>query len=41
METLYDGVGEFRFTDPDEIRGWMRTHKRREFVDKTDRKSVV
>jgi acyl CoA:acetate/3-ketoacid CoA transferase alpha subunit len=35
METLYDGVGEFRFTDPDEIRGWMRTHKRREFVDKT------
>jgi acyl CoA:acetate/3-ketoacid CoA transferase alpha subunit len=35
METLSEGKGEFRFTDPDEIRGWMRTHKRREFVDKT------
>ncbi len=35
MKTLNAGVGEFRFTDPDEIRGWMRTHKRREFVDKT------
>lgn len=35
METLVEGIGEFRFTDPDEIRGWMRTHKRREFVDKT------
>ncbi|MBI3624818.1 MAG: CoA transferase subunit A [Candidatus Rokubacteria bacterium] len=35
MKTLDAGVGEFRFTDPDEIRGWMRTHKRREFVDKT------
>ncbi|MGH7262831.1 MAG: CoA transferase subunit A [Candidatus Rokuibacteriota bacterium] len=35
MEILAEGVGEFRFTDPDEIRGWMRTHKRREFVDKT------
>lgn len=35
METLVEGVGEFRFADPDEIRGWMRTHKRREFVDKT------
>ena len=35
MKTLYEGVGEFRFTDPDEIRAWMRDHKRREFVDKT------
>lgn len=35
METLESGVGEFRFTDPDEVRAWMRTHKRREFVDKT------
>lgn len=34
METLVEGVGESRFADPDEIRGWMRTHKRREFVDK-------
>ena len=35
MNVLASGVGEFRFTDPDEIRQWMRTHKRREFVDKT------
>jgi len=35
MKTLYEGVGEFRFTDPDEVRAWMRDHKRREFVDKT------
>ncbi|MBI2553393.1 MAG: CoA transferase subunit A [Candidatus Rokubacteria bacterium] len=35
METLYEGVGEFRFTDPDAVRAWMRDHKRREFVDKT------
>lgn len=35
METLFSGVGEFRLSDADEIRGWMRTHKRREFVDKT------
>ncbi len=35
MKTLSEGIGEFRFTDPDEIRAWMRAHKRREFVDKT------
>ncbi|MEK7362554.1 MAG: CoA transferase, partial [candidate division NC10 bacterium] len=35
METLHEGVGEFRFTDPDAVRAWMRDHKRREFVDKT------
>ena len=35
METLYEGVGEFRFTDPDAVRAWMRDHKGREFVDKT------
>jgi acyl CoA:acetate/3-ketoacid CoA transferase alpha subunit len=35
METLASGVGEFRFTDPDVIRAWMRDHKRRDFVDKT------
>ncbi len=35
MEILYEGVGEFRFTDPDTVRAWMRDHKRREFVDKT------
>lgn len=35
MKTLSEGIGEFRFTDPDEIRAWMRAQKRREFVDKT------
>ncbi len=35
METLHEGAGEFRFTDPDAVRAWMRDHKRREFVDKT------
>ena len=35
MEALAAGVGEFRFTDPDSIRAWMRDRKRREFVDKT------
>ena len=35
METLQEGAGEFRFTDPDAVRAWMRDHKRREFVDKT------
>src|SRR5262245_20854721 len=35
METLSNGVGEFRFTDPDVTRAWMRDHKRRDFVDKT------
>lgn len=35
METLTHGVGEYRFTDPDVIRAWMRDHKRRDFVDKT------
>ncbi len=35
METLSNGIGEFRFTDPDVIRAWMRDHKSRDFVDKT------
>lgn len=35
MEYLHEGAGEFRFTDPDAVRAWMRDHKRREFVDKT------
>ena len=35
METLHEGAGEFRFTDPDTVRAWMRDHKQREFVDKT------
>ncbi|MBI3029202.1 MAG: CoA transferase subunit A [candidate division NC10 bacterium] len=35
METLHEGAGELRFTDPDAVRAWMRDHKRREFVDKT------
>ena len=35
MKILESGIGEFRFTDPDEIRVWMRDEKRREFVDKT------
>lgn len=32
---LAEGVGEFRLTDPDVLRAWMRDRKRREFVDKT------
>lgn len=32
---LAEGEGEFRFTDPDALRAWMRDRKRREFVDKT------
>src|SRR5437867_2408152 len=35
MDILSSGTGEFRFTDPDVIRAWMRDHKRRDFVDKT------
>ncbi|MBI4608116.1 MAG: CoA transferase subunit A [Candidatus Rokubacteria bacterium] len=35
MEILSSGVGEFRFTDPDAVRVWMRDRKRRDFVDKT------
>lgn len=35
VEILSVGVGEFRFTDPDSIRAWMRDRKRRDFVDKT------
>jgi len=35
MNVIAAGVGEFRFTDPDEIRAWMRDHKSRRFVDKT------
>ncbi len=35
MENLHEGAGEFRFTDPDTVRAWMRDHKRRDFVDKT------
>lgn len=35
MDVLAQGVGDFRFTEPDAIRAWMRERKRREFVDKT------
>src|SRR2546428_9612236 len=35
MNVIAAGAGEFRFTDPDEIRAWMRDHKSRRFVDKT------
>ena len=35
MEVLSAGLGEFRFTEPDAIRAWMRDRKRRDFVDKT------
>jgi glutaconate CoA-transferase, subunit A len=35
MNVIAAGAGEFRFTDPDEIRAWMRDHKSRQFVDKT------
>ncbi len=32
---LASGVGEYRLTDPDALRRWMRDRKRRDFVDKT------
>jgi acyl CoA:acetate/3-ketoacid CoA transferase alpha subunit len=35
MEIIAAGAGEFRFTDPDQIRAWMRDHKSRQFADKT------
>lgn len=35
MNTLASGVGEYRFTDPDVVRAWVRDRKRRDFVDKT------
>jgi acyl CoA:acetate/3-ketoacid CoA transferase alpha subunit len=35
MNVLFSGMGEFRFTDPDEMRAWVRDNKRRDFVDKT------
>jgi acyl CoA:acetate/3-ketoacid CoA transferase alpha subunit len=35
MQVISAGTGEFRFTDPDEIRVWMRDHKSRRLVDKT------
>jgi acyl CoA:acetate/3-ketoacid CoA transferase alpha subunit len=35
MRVIQAGAGEFRFTDPDEIRAWMRDHKGRQFADKT------
>lgn len=35
MKLLFEGIGEYRLTDPDEIRAHMRDAKRRDFVDKT------
>jgi len=35
LDVVAKGVGEFRFADPDEIRAWMRDHKRRDLTDKT------
>lgn len=34
MDVLFSGVGEYTVADPDELRGWMREHKRRDMVDK-------
>ncbi|MBI3075817.1 MAG: CoA transferase subunit A [Deltaproteobacteria bacterium] len=34
MEVLFSGTGECRVTDPDELREWMRTQKRRAMEDK-------
>jgi glutaconate CoA-transferase, subunit A len=34
MDVLQAGVGEFSVTDPDELRAFMRTEKRRAMVDK-------
>lgn len=35
MEILSSGLGEYRFTDPDEMRRWAQAEKTRDFVDKT------
>lgn len=35
MEVLVSGIGEYRFTDPDEMRLWVQENKTRDFVDKT------
>ncbi len=35
MEVLASGIGEYRFTDPDEMRLWVQENKTRDFVDKT------
>ncbi len=35
MSVLFSGQGSIRFTDPDDMRAWVRDHKRRDFVDKT------
>lgn len=35
MNVICSGSGEYRLTDPDEMRAWMRDEKTRDFVDKT------
>jgi acyl CoA:acetate/3-ketoacid CoA transferase alpha subunit len=35
IRVIDQGTGAFRFTDPDEIRAWMRDRKSRQFADKT------
>ena len=35
LRLLAEGEGDFRLSDPDDLRAWMRDRKRREFVDKT------
>ncbi len=35
MSVLFSGKGKIRFTDPDDMRAWVRDHKKRDFVDKT------
>ncbi|MFQ6057323.1 MAG: CoA transferase subunit A [Anaerolineae bacterium] len=43
MNVLFSGVGEYRFTDPDEYRNWVRREKTRDFVDKlmTEQEAVA
>lgn len=42
MEVLFQGQAEIHFTHPDEFREWVRTHKKREAVNKlmTEREAV-
>lgn len=34
MDVLFSGQGEFQVADPDELRNWMRVHKKREMTPK-------
>ncbi|MBI3990183.1 MAG: CoA transferase subunit A [candidate division NC10 bacterium] len=43
MDVLFEGQAEIRFTHPDDFREWVRTHKKREPVEKlmTEREAIA